>query len=526
MKNTKPFTIIIILIITSLACQTLSNFSEDGQPNTPEASVTIEATEISIPSAPPADGWIAFVDKNNIWLIHPDGSDLKQITTNPVPEDESQTASEEISMEWSPDGQRLAFAQSGRLYSLDISTLAITLLGEDTAGEFDWSPTGLDIVYDTTIVQGEKQFDISNKGLWIVNVTNGSKKQLVPTTEDAAALFDPQLSSDGNYAIFNYPGGFEPGGYGVAEISSGKLSRILTYGNFAPHGCKWMPDQLIITCIHSTPEVDPQLVFLDVRGDIQQQYPVPDEMSNAFIGRWSSNGKYLAIGYYDTTRAQADDFGLTTGFFSPISKKFQMLASGLPHDWSSDGQWIALEQINQGIQPLQVVHVPSAQVFSLVPGESVRWQPIGVKMEASQELSTPSESQEVLPTLTSLPDTGLCTDTSLHMVDRSEGNFLQICADGTQYEIGPLQHGAYAIGPNKKFFVYCTNNGDVYAGRIGETNLALIGDIKEFSIIVRKEAPELEFEFFGDHPYTVKVKELILEQSKDFPIPRYITTPN
>src|SRR5512141_946879 len=36
---------------------------------------------------PSAVGWIAFVNQNNLWLIHPDGSGIKQITRNPVPSD-------------------------------------------------------------------------------------------------------------------------------------------------------------------------------------------------------------------------------------------------------------------------------------------------------------------------------------------------------------------------------------------------------------------------------------------------------
>ena len=94
------------------------------------------------------------------------------------------------------------------------------------------------------------------------------------------------------------------------------------------------------------------------------------------------------------------------------------------------------------------------------------------------------------------------------------------------YEIGPLEKGGYALGPNDKFLVYASNSGIVYAARIGDRKLNKIGDVKDFTIIVRGEAPEYEFEFYGDHPYTVQVLELIFLQKKTIPIPRFITTPN
>jgi hypothetical protein len=129
---------------------------------------------------------------------------------------------------------------------------------------------------------------------------------------------------------------------------------------------------------------------------------------------------------------------------------------------------------------------------------------------------TPSPSVEVTST----------DNISITVKDTSKGDFLQVQFDGNEYEIGPLEKGTYIIGPNKKFIIYCTNSGSVYAARIGNSNLVRIGDIKDFSIIQRSEAPKLEFEFLGDHPYSVVIYEQILKQSKILEIPRYITSPN
>ena len=91
--------------------------------------------------ASPSKGWIAFVNNNNVWLIHPNSDGLKQVTTNPITGDNG-----DIKIRWSPDGQKLAFSQSSHLYVLDIATFTSTLLVDFTRGGFDWSVTSKQII--------------------------------------------------------------------------------------------------------------------------------------------------------------------------------------------------------------------------------------------------------------------------------------------------------------------------------------------------------------------------------------------
>jgi hypothetical protein len=120
----------------------------------------------------------------------------------------------------------------------------------------------------------------------------------------------------------------------------------------------------------------------------------------------------------------------------------------------------------------------------------------------------------------------VCMDVYITVSHTSKGDYLQICTDSEKYEVGPLAKGAYAMGPNGNFFVYCTNNGYVYAARVGATNLSSIGNVKDFSIIRRGVAPQLEFKFFGDNPYRVQIRELIMNQNKTLALPSYITSSN
>lgn len=69
----------------------------------------------------------------------------------------------------------------------------------------------------------------------------------------------------------------------------------------------------------------------------------------------------------------------------------------------------------------------------------------------------------------------------------SKGDYLNISrsTDNLEYRLGPIASGAYVIGPNDNFLVYCTYGGDVYAAILGAQYLTLIGNVRKFSAIQR-----------------------------------------
>ncbi len=109
--------------------------------------------------------------------------------------------------------------------------------------------------------------------------------------------------------------------------------------------------------------------------------------------------------------------------------------------------------------------------------------------------------------------------------ETSKGVVLEICAFNESYEIPGLAKGAFAVGPNNQFFVYCTNGGDVFAVRAGDTQMQLIGSVKDFYMIRRGEVPEFAFSFEGNHPYKVTVRETESNETQVFPIPRFVSAP-
>lgn len=90
--------------------------------------------------------------------------------------------------------------------------------------------------------------------------------------------------------------------------------------------------------------------------------------------------------------------------------------------------------------------------------------------------------------------------------DTSAGDLLHIlrCEDKFEYDLGPFAKGVYAAGPNNKFIVYVTNNGLVYAAKIGEQYLSIIVDLprERFFTAVNKKVPTKFFiSFMGEAPY-------------------------
>ena len=252
---------------------------------------------------------------------------------------------------------------------------------------------------------------------------------------------------------------------------------------------------------------------------------------------WAPNGEKLAISYeiYGNALATQD----WTDILSLSSESIQSLSSGAPADWSPDGQWIITIERSRDENgadlpnTINVVNVKSGEIFPIAEGIEAVWQPSpGVTetqpntAEVNPQSVTLSTALDTNPTLTPLSGNALCTASSISLEDTTSGNFLHLCANGQEYQIGPLENGAYAMGPNGKFFIYCTNSGIVYAARVGDTNLTSIGKVKDFSIIKRGEAPQYQFVFLGDNPYSVQIVELILGQNKTVPIPSYITASN
>jgi hypothetical protein len=128
-------------------------------------------------------------------------------------------------------------------------------------------------------------------------------------------------------------------------------------------------------------------------------------------------------------------------------------------------------------------------------------------------VAVPTETLNVSLYSTPLPDP------FLSVMDTLQGDMLQVRSGGGVIELGPLEKGNFAIGPNRRFYVYCTNSGSVFVGRFGQEGLDMIGSVREFSIIRRDGTPKFTFVFLGDDPYRVQVTDVSTGENKVLPIP-------
>lgn len=356
----------------------------------PSKPTSVILTYIPVPPSPPPtsstpDGWIAFVNKEDLWVIRSDGSESKSVTNDPL---SGQTGNRIIDYAWSPDGKTLAYLQGTDIHLYDIQTAKTTTLPITAGLGFDWSPDGNQIVYATSLSEG---CPWCNDGFRVIDLESKNSKLAITSTTNINGMISPEWSYDGSHVLFYIPSVFvpsyEPAGYGIANFSTGKplklpveLEEGQTWGN-----CMWSPQELIIACAVSSNESPKEAVLylFDENGKAIKEIRSLDKQ-RVLTFRWSPFNDRLAIGYILENKPYTEILATDT-------EVAEELTSGVPSDWSPDGQWLLVTDFDENdVLTMFIVNTTTGQSSYLTEGADGIWQPQPVSI-SNIELPSPAE---------------------------------------------------------------------------------------------------------------------------------------
>lgn len=141
------------------------------------------------PAWSPDGQWITFRSNTDgpygaygrIWVVRSDGTGLRQLT----PETPEYTFDDDPN--WSPDGQRILFGRSGKLYTIELDGTGLTeVLGSYTANGPAWSPDGTRVAFWAEVN--------GNYDIYVLRLADSSVSRI---TTDPAQDSYPVWSPDG-----------------------------------------------------------------------------------------------------------------------------------------------------------------------------------------------------------------------------------------------------------------------------------------------------------------------------------------
>ena len=295
------------------------------------AGASLLPTQLPPPVGPAANGLIAFNSTGDIWVVNPDGTGRRQLTSS---------SALEHSPSWSRDGTRLAYwsqdaagaASSLIVINADGSnpTTIATDEGGRTALQFlDWSPDGSHVVWSF----GDEGSPAPNERVYVA-ATDGSGWSQVGDPTLVARV--PSWSPDGSVITFSGSregvgsdcGGSTPCTYaeqGVYVMASDgtdvrHLSKLIADEEYSFYRNDWSPDGLWI----ATSAMGHLWL---VAADGSEEHKVTDFPEDALVPRWSPDGTRLLYVNSGGLRAMPAEGGLST----------RLDPSGSGHVWSPDG---------------------------------------------------------------------------------------------------------------------------------------------------------------------------------------------
>lgn len=345
--------------------------------------------------------WIAFVGTDGyIWLVHPDGSGMTQIT-------------DEISgsPKWNQSGDKLAFVQfdeeggfEGEVYYTNKSSLFMydpntgekEFVISDMGGDYDWSPGSYQILYGKPAGEILGTFDadgnytpahwVEYDGLWKLDLLTKVTDSLI-SPQSETPLWYPDWSPVGENILF-YENYTYPDDSTSRNLSLGNLNNTSNYfrTDLSNVDCDWAPDGNRVACSGdlsgmSVPPGPCPIIILDPSGKrIQELSPAEDSCDG--YPKWSSDGEWIAassVELYSNFRIPSLDLLKPDG-----SERRRLLDKGYPVGWSPDSTFLL---VTDEFQELYAVEISTGKSKRIGKGSQAVWQPTQPKPPKITNLS-------------------------------------------------------------------------------------------------------------------------------------------
>ena len=228
-------------------------------------------------------------DTGELWSVGLTEDDRRQVTHLGYAEPGLAAA------EVSPNGRRFAFARNdnGR-YSLVVGDLESGQLREwltdDGWSETDpaWSPDGARIVIGRHQAAGAQA---ESGSLWILNLTDGSARQVTEPSPEGWRIVQPRWSPDGRFIAYGLIGesAAEMPQLFVVTLPS-QVQKVFEHGG----DWRWSPDATQILSTRQTPEESRARLWVLQRDGSSPTWLSPEGVHD-LAGRWSPDSSAIAF---------------------------------------------------------------------------------------------------------------------------------------------------------------------------------------------------------------------------------------
>lgn len=233
-------------------------------------------------------GRIAFVrgstlgsSQRKIWLINPDGSDLKPLTSSPDNAGEDRPA-------WSPDGKSIARSVNNRIATSSVEGQNTVLLTPDTFDAADpcWSPDGKRLAFYAW------HDDRKSSHIYVVN-TDGTK--ITQLTHGQSHNWMPSWSSDNRHIIFEST---RDGNREIYSITTdGKNAVNLTHHKSTDHSPACSPKTTQIALMSGQNFGNAEICVM--KDDGSELTNLTNHPARDSEPTWAANGEWLAFTRFD-----------------------------------------------------------------------------------------------------------------------------------------------------------------------------------------------------------------------------------